>query len=77
MAASKTRRPNVLFVLGEDWGRYASAYAKHDNALGKASPSGGLNNFVSTPHFDRVAGAGCLFVNARTPAPGWYGTTTK
>jgi hypothetical protein len=63
-----TKRPNVLFVLGEDWGRYASAYAPHDAAN---SPSAGLNAFVNTPNFDSVAAEGVLFLNARTPAPGW------
>lgn len=55
--------PNVLFVFPEDWGRFASAYAHHDSGVG-------LNSFVRTPHFDRIAAEGALFLNARTPAPG-------
>ena len=54
------KRPNVLFVLGEDWGRHAAAYSADD----------ALCTQLSTPHFDRIAREGALFLNARTPAPG-------
>lgn len=63
---SAAKPPNVLFVLGEDWGRYASAYARH----GAGDPTEALNELVRTPAFDRIAKDGVLFLNARTPAPG-------
>ena len=55
-------RPNILFCFADDWGRYASAYAKVD---GKPSP----NDVVKTPHIDRVAREGVLFRNAFVNAP--------
>ena len=55
-------QPNIVFAFADDWGRYASAYAKHQ-------PSGGLNELIQTPHFDRVAAEGALFLNALVPAP--------
>jgi uncharacterized sulfatase len=60
-------RPNVLFALGNDWGRFASAYAKYDSS---AAPTAGLNKLVSTPNFDRIAAEGAIFLNARCSAPG-------
>ena len=45
---SAEKRPNILFAFADDWGRYASAYAKLDGP-------GGINDIVRTPHFDRVA----------------------
>jgi N-sulfoglucosamine sulfohydrolase len=54
-------RPNILFVFADDWGRYASAYAKLD----PGTPS----DIVSTPNFDRVAKEGVLFTNAFVNAP--------
>eukprot|EP00929_Paragymnodinium_shiwhaense_P121356 TRINITY_DN93573_c0_g1_i1.p1 TRINITY_DN93573_c0_g1~~TRINITY_DN93573_c0_g1_i1.p1 ORF type:complete len:555 (-),score=112.08 TRINITY_DN93573_c0_g1_i1:191-1855(-) len=56
-------RPNIVFVLGEDWGRYASAYAGHEGSCA-------LHEQVRTPNFDRLAKEGVLFTGARTPAPG-------
>ena len=56
-AAGKQSRPNILFAFADDWGRYASAYAKVD---GRPSP----NDVIKTPHFDRVAREGVLL---RTP----------
>ena len=56
------RPPNIVFAFADDWGRYASAYALHERP-------GGLNELVSTPHFDRVATDGALFLNALVPAP--------
>ncbi len=59
---NEAARPNIVFAFADDWGRYASAYAKHQ------SP-GGLNELIDTPHFDRVAAEGALFLNALVPAP--------
>jgi arylsulfatase A-like enzyme len=55
-------RWNILFVFADDWGRYASAYAKVDGR-----PS--LNDVVNTPHVDRLAREGVLFKNAFVNAP--------
>lgn len=55
-------RLNILFVFADDWGRYASAYAKAD---GKSS----LNDVLVTPHIDRVAKEGVLFKHAFVNAP--------
>lgn len=55
------QRPNIVFAFADDWGRYASAYAR-------LSP-GGINDLVSTPNFDRVASQGVLFRNAYVNAP--------
>jgi uncharacterized sulfatase len=50
-----------VFAFADDWGRYASAYAKIE--------PGGPSDLVSTPHFDRVAREGVLFRNAFVNAP--------
>lgn len=55
-------RPNVLFVFADDWGRFASAYAKIDGP-------GTICDEVSTPSFDRVAKEGVLFRRAFVSAP--------
>lgn len=60
-ADSETRRPNILFAFADDWGRYASAYAKIE--------PGGPSDIVSTPNFDRIASEGVLFRNAFVNAP--------
>ncbi len=54
-------RPNILFAFADDWGRYASAYAK-------LSP-GGPADLIQTPHFDRIAREGTLFTHAFVNAP--------
>lgn len=54
-------RPNILFAFADDWGRYASVYAKLE--------PGGPSDVVSTPHFDRVAAEGVLFRHAFVNAP--------
>eukprot|EP00927_Polykrikos_kofoidii_P036877 TRINITY_DN31095_c0_g1_i1.p1 TRINITY_DN31095_c0_g1~~TRINITY_DN31095_c0_g1_i1.p1 ORF type:complete len:593 (-),score=54.95 TRINITY_DN31095_c0_g1_i1:119-1897(-) len=59
-SAVTSSRPNILFVYGEDWGRFASAYSGFSSAC----------KLIATPHFDTVAAEGALFLNARTPAPG-------
>lgn len=62
VAADPPKRPNILFAFADDWGRYASAYAKADGA-------GGINDVVRTPNFDRVASEGVLFRRAFVSAP--------
>ena len=54
-------RPNILFAFADDWGRYASAYAKLE--------PGGPNDVIRTPNFDRIAREGVLFTNAFVNAP--------
>ncbi|NOX99120.1 MAG: sulfatase [Verrucomicrobia bacterium] len=56
------KRPNIVFAFADDWGRYASAYAKVDK---KAGP----NAILKTPNFDRVAREGVLFTNAFVTSP--------
>ncbi|MGI8637209.1 MAG: sulfatase, partial [Segetibacter sp.] len=47
-----TKRPNILFCIGDDASReYMSAY-------------GFKNTWINTPSFDRVAREGVLFNNA-------------
>lgn len=55
-------KPNILFAFADDWGRYASAYSKHQ-------PKPNLNELIDTPNFDRIANEGVLFLNALVPAP--------
>lgn len=54
-------RPNLLIAFADDWGRYASAYAK--------IRQGGLCDVVKTPHFDRIAEEGVLFTRAFVNSP--------
>lgn len=60
-AENDSKRPNILFAFADDWGRYASAYAKIE--------PGGPSDIVSTPNFDRIASEGVLFRNAFVNAP--------
>ncbi len=60
--AGEGKRPNILFLFADDWGRYASAYAKVET---RPSP----NQVVRTPHIDRLAREGVLFRNAFVGAP--------
>ena len=53
--------PNILFAFADDWGRYASAYAKLE--------PGGPSDLIETPNFDRIAKEGVLFRNAFVNAP--------
>lgn len=62
LLAADARRPNILFAFADDWGRFASAYAKLDGP-------GSVNDLVSTPNFDRVAREGVLFRRAFVSAP--------
>lgn len=61
-ATAGTKRPNILFLFADDWGRYASIYAKVETA---PSP----NQVVRTPNIDRVAREGVLFRHAFVNAP--------
>ncbi|MGC8743172.1 MAG: sulfatase family protein [Verrucomicrobiia bacterium] len=56
------KRPNILFCFADDWGRYASVYAKIEDR-----PS--INQILKTPNIDRIAREGVLFKNAFVPAP--------
>ncbi len=55
-------RPNILFAFADDWGRYASAYAKVDKEAGP-------NAIIKTPNFDRIAKEGVLFTHAFVTSP--------
>ena len=59
---AKEKRPNILFAFADDWGKYASAYAKVDSRPG-------ANTVVKTPTFDRIAEKGVLFKHAFVTAP--------
>ena len=59
---AEPKRPNILFVFADDWGRFASAYAKVDGP-------GTMNDLVRTPNFDRIASEGVLFRRAFVSAP--------
>jgi arylsulfatase A-like enzyme len=55
MAAEKDTRPNILFIIFDDWGwQHAGAYGC---------------DWVKTPNFDRVAREGVLFKNTFTSNP--------
>ncbi|WP_100612796.1 sulfatase family protein [Confluentibacter lentus] len=56
------KRPNILFLFADDWGKYASAYAPYEQ-------SHSINSLIETPNFDRIASNGALFTNAFVPAP--------
>lgn len=60
--AEPADRLNILFCFADDWGRYASCYAKLESG-----PS--LNQVIRTPGVDRVASEGVMFRNAFVPAP--------
>lgn len=50
-----TKRPNILFMIADDWGRgHAGAYG---------------TSWIKTPAFDRVAREGVLFTNCFTSNP--------
>lgn len=54
-AAKKSARPNILFIIFDDWGW------QHSGAYGC--------DWVKTPNFDRIAREGILFKNAFTSNP--------
>ncbi len=62
LIAAEEKRPNILFAFADDWGRFASAYAKLDGL-------GTINDVLDTPNFDRVARDGVLFRRAFVSAP--------
>ena len=57
-----SKKPNILFLFADDWGRYASIYSTFEN---QAS----INQVVNTPNIDRVARQGVLFRHAFVNAP--------
>ena len=60
-ATVHAERPNVLIAFADDWGRYASAYAKLE--------PGSANDILKTPNFDRLAAGGVLFTRAFVNSP--------
>ena len=60
--ASEAKRPNILFLFADDWGRYASIYSE-------VNGKGGINDVVRTPNFDKFAKQGVLFRHAHVNAP--------
>jgi N-sulfoglucosamine sulfohydrolase len=60
--ADEAKRPNIVFAFADDWGRFASCYAKVDGP-------GTINDVVRTPNFDRIVERGVLFRNAFVNAP--------
>lgn len=61
-ATEERARLNILFCFADDWGRYASAYAPLET---RAS----ANHVIKTPHIDRIAREGVLFLNAFVNSP--------
>lgn len=61
-AESGAKRPNILFIFADDWGRIASAYARLDG-------EGSVSDAVRTPNIDRIAAAGVLFRRAFVSSP--------
>lgn len=61
-SAADKKKPNILFLFADDWGRYASI-------LARAEGPGSINDAVRTPNFDRIAEAGVYFRNAHVSAP--------
>jgi len=62
LASSAQKRPNILILFADDWGRHASAYAELDGP-------GTANDAIRTPNFDRIAKEGVLFRNAFVSSP--------
>ena len=56
------QQPNFLFLFADDYGRYASTYAKLE-------PNEPLQGLVRTPNIDRIAQRGVLFRKAFVSAP--------
>ncbi|EMI52414.1 sulfatase family protein [Rhodopirellula sallentina] len=59
--STKSQQPHIVMAFADDWGCYASAYAKRF----PNSPS----EVIHTPNFDKIAGDGVLFANAFVSAP--------
>ena len=67
--AAETKRPNILFAFADDWGRYASSYAKIDGA-------GTLNDnifFDQNPPAKAVAEDGRIHFVFALNASVWFG----
>ena len=62
LPAAEVKRPNIVLCFADDWGRYASCYAKVDGRPG-------INAVIRTPNIDRIAGEGVLFRHAFVTAP--------
>lgn len=60
--AADLKRPNILFMFADDWGRHASAYRKVDG-------ENTIQGVINTPNFDRIAKEGVLFTHAHVTAP--------
>lgn len=58
-----TKQPNIVFCFADDWGLYASCYAKLGIGHGQ------INDVVKTPNIDQLANSGVLFTNAYVNAP--------
>jgi len=56
------KKPNILFAFADDWGKYASCYAKIEG-------SEAWQSLIKTPNIDRIANEGVLFNNAFVNAP--------
>lgn len=62
VATASDKKPNILLLFADDWGRYASLFAEVEGP-------GSINDVVRTPNFDRIAKEGVLFRNAHVSAP--------
>ena len=60
--AAGPERPHLLFVFADDWGRYASTYARLD-------PRPSINHVVRTPRVDEIARRGVTFRHAFVNSP--------
>ena len=61
------RRPNVVFLFADDWGRHASVYA--ERPLCPDGPIDPLCEIVETPNIDSVARRGVTFTRAFVGSP--------
>lgn len=61
-ASAAEKKPNILFLFADDWGRYASI-------LRETEGPGTINDVVETPNFDKIAKEGVFFRNAHVSAP--------
>jgi arylsulfatase A-like enzyme len=61
-ASAAEKKPNILFLFADDWGRYASI-------LRETEGPGTINDVVETPNFDKIAREGVFFRNAHVSAP--------
>ncbi len=62
LEGATAKRPNILFLFADDWGRHASIYAELEGA-------GTINDVVNTPNFDALSREGVLFTNAYVSSP--------